>query len=240
MEFANCYADATRADAYSTLEFANTYHLAFRDLPELFARHVAGKTALDFGCGAGRSTRFLKALGFDATGMDISEEMLALARSTDPKGDYRLIAGDNFDEIEAKSFDLILSAFTFDNIDNSKKINIFKDLMMLLKPGATLVNIVSNPEIYLHDWASFTTRDFPENALAQSGGLVRIIVTDHADGRPVQDILCTDETYREIYRDTNLEVAEVLKPLARGDEPYAWVSETRIAPWVIYVLKRRA
>ena len=240
MEFANCYADATRADAYSTLEFANTYHLAFRDLPELFARHVSGKTALDFGCGAGRSTRFLKKLGFDATGVDISEEMLALARSTDPKSDYRLIAGDNFEELEAKSFDLILSAFTFDNISNSKKLNIFNHLMTLLKPGATLVTIVSNPEIYLHDWASFTTRDFPENALAQSGDLVRIVVTDHADGRPVQDILCTDETYREIYRDTNLEVAEVLKPLARGDEPYAWVSETRIAPWVIYVLKSRA
>jgi hypothetical protein len=32
-DFANCYEDATRAEAYSKLEFANTYHLAFCDLP---------------------------------------------------------------------------------------------------------------------------------------------------------------------------------------------------------------
>ena len=28
------------------------------------------------------------------------------------------------------------------------------------------------------------------------------------------------------------------KPLATGDEPYQWISETNIAPWVIYVLER--
>jgi hypothetical protein len=31
-----------------------------------------------------------------------------------------------------------------------------------------------------------------------------------------------------------------LKHLARGDEPYQWVSETTIAPWTIYVLTRDA
>jgi hypothetical protein len=27
------------------------------------------------------------------------------------------------------------------------------------------------------------------------------------------------------------------RPLGREDEPFAWVNETRIAPWVIYVLR---
>jgi len=31
----NCYEDANRASAYAKLEFANTYYLAFRDLPEI-------------------------------------------------------------------------------------------------------------------------------------------------------------------------------------------------------------
>ena len=34
--------------------------------------------------------------------------------------------------------------------------------------------------------------------------------------------------------------AEAYKPLAKGDEPYRCVNETRIAPWVIYVLARQA
>jgi SAM-dependent methyltransferase len=79
MNFVNVYDNARRAVAYSKLEFANTYHLAFRDLPEIFRTHVKGTAALDFGCGTGRSTRFLRGLGFDPVGVDISEEMLARA-----------------------------------------------------------------------------------------------------------------------------------------------------------------
>ena len=238
MDFANCYADASRADAYATLEFANTYYLAFRDLPAVLARHVSGNRALDFGCGTGRSTRFLEKLGFNVTGVDISQEMLAIARSTDPKGDYRHVPGDNFRELDHRSFDLVLSAFTFDNIPNLEKPEIFHDLRELLKPDGALVIVVSSPEIYLHDWASFKSSDFPQNAQAKSGDRVLIIVTDHSDRRPVEDIVCTDESYRAIFQGTNLQVAEMLMPLARGDEPYRWVNETRIAPWVIYVLKR--
>jgi hypothetical protein len=54
----------------------------------------------------------------------------------------------------------------------------------------------------------------------------------------VEDIVWPDEDYREVYDGAGFEVAEMWKPLARPEEPYAWVNETRIAPWVIYVLKR--
>ena len=237
MEFINCYADSNRADAYATLEFANTYYLAYRDLPAILARHVNGTRALDFGCGTGRSTRFLRKLGFDVTGVDVSESMLRIAGGIDPSGDYRLVPGDNFDEFRAGTFDLVLAAFTFDNIPATLKTIIFHDLRKLLTPTGTLVSIVSSPEIYTHEWASFTTKAFPENASARSGDIVRIIVTDHPDGRPVEDIVWTDESYQEVYTKAGLEAIQVLRPLAKGDEPYAWVNETAIPPWVIYVLK---
>jgi 2-polyprenyl-3-methyl-5-hydroxy-6-metoxy-1,4-benzoquinol methylase len=76
MEFSNIYEDATRADAYSRLEFPGTYYLAFRDLPDIIAKHVNGRRALDFGCGSGRSARFLQKLGFQTVGIDMSEEMV--------------------------------------------------------------------------------------------------------------------------------------------------------------------
>jgi ubiquinone/menaquinone biosynthesis C-methylase UbiE len=237
MEFVNCYADASRAGAYATLEFANTYYLAYRDLPAILAAHVTGTRALDFGCGAGRSTRLLRTLGFNVTGVDVSEDMLRIARGVDPSGDYRLVPGDNFAELDAGAFHLVLCAFTFDNIPAPDKARIFRDLAKLLAPGGTIVTIVSSPEIYTHEWASFSTRDFPENARARSGDLVRIVVTDHEDRRPVEDIVCTAESYQAVYREAGLKAIQVLEPLARGDEPYAWVNETRIAPWVIYVLR---
>lgn len=260
MTFSNCYADVARAEAYATLEFKNTYHLAYRDLPAILTAHVRGRKSLDFGCGAGRSTRFLRQLGFEVTGVDIAEDMIRKARELDPSGDYRLlpnddVSGDDLSAFPSASYDLVLAAFTFDNIadkhidsknipgknndrqNNDGKLRILHDLRRLLKQNGKLVPIVSRPEIYLHEWASFSTKDFPENRCAKSGDKVRIIVTDHADPRPVEDILCTDESYREIFGQARLRLLQKYEPLARKDEPYGWVSEREIAPWAVYVLE---
>jgi ubiquinone/menaquinone biosynthesis C-methylase UbiE len=240
VSFINCYEDSSRAGAYATLEFANTYYLAYRDLPAITSEYVVGTRALDFGCGTGRSSRLLQKLGFNVIGVDVSEGMLRIARATDPAGDYRLVPGDNLSEFGTGSFDLVLCAFTFDNIPAAMKVRIFSDLQRLLMPKGVIVNLVSSPEIYLHEWASFTTKDFPQNSSVRSGDVVRIVVTDHQDRRPVEDILCTDEAYRIVYREAGLQTIQMFKPLAKGDEPYQWVNETRIAPWVMYVLKRAA
>jgi SAM-dependent methyltransferase len=235
----NCYENSVRAEAYAKLEFANTYHLAFRDLPDVFEKHARGKAALDFGCGTGRSTRFLHRLGFEAIGADISPDMLAKAHKIDLEGDYRLIPDDDMSELPRRHFSLIQSAFTFDNIPGrDTKVRIFRDLAALLAPDGVLVNIVSSPEIYFHEWASFSTRDFPENRDAKPGDQVKIITTDFEDKTPAIDILWPDENYREVYAEAGLQVIEVLKPLATGTEPFRWKSETQIAPWVIYVLNR--
>jgi SAM-dependent methyltransferase len=238
MGFINCYQDAGRAAAYATLEFANTYRLAYRDLPQVFAAHTTATRALDFGCGTGRSTRFLRQHGFRVTGVDIADDMLQIARATDPAGDYRLVPGDDLSGLAGEAFDLILSAFTFDNIPADDKTRIFADLGGLLAPQGVIVSIVSSPELYIHDWASFTTHVFPENRQARDGDRVRTIVLDHHDERPVDDVYCTDGAYRAVYAAAGLEVARVCRPLATGDEPYVWVNETVIPPWVIYVLRR--
>jgi SAM-dependent methyltransferase len=241
MAFTNCYEDVTRAEAYAQLEFANTYYLAYRDLPVIIREHVTGTRAIDFGCGTGRSTRFVRRLGLDATGVDIAPEMIAKARELDPAGDYRLVKDDDLSSFQDGTYDLVLSVFTFDNIPGfDTKVRLFRDLGELLKASGKIVNVVSSPEIYVHEWASFSTKDYPENRFARSGDTVRIITTDFADRRPAQDILWTDESYRDVYARAGLTVVATYKPLARGDEPYKWVNETSIAPWVIYVLMRQA
>ncbi len=242
MAFANCYEDGARAEAYATLEFKNTYHLAYRDIPAILREHVRGRKSLDFGCGTGRSTRFLRQLGFEVTGVDIAEDMIRKARELDPSGNYRLIPsddvpGDDLRSSQSRSYDLVLAAFTFDNIaGRDTKMRILRDLGRLLNREGKLVMIVSRPEIYTHEWASFSTKDFPENQVAKSGDKVRIIVTDHADRRPVEDIIWTDEEYREVFEESQLRLLRKYEPLGREDEPYRWVSELEIAPWAVYVL----
>jgi SAM-dependent methyltransferase len=195
---------------------------------------------MDFGCGTGRSTRFLRKLGFDVIGVDVAEEMMRRTRELDPEGHYRLIKEGDFGQFKSNFFDLVLSVFTFDNIPTmEKKIRNFRELGILLKNGGRLINLVSSPEIYTHEWASFSTKDFPENKHAKSGDKVRIIQTDIKDRRPVEDVLWTDAYYRETYKKAELELIKTYKPLAKESEPYKWIEETRIAPWVIYVLKRK-
>jgi len=236
--FVNVYDDNFRAEAYDRLEFPGTYYLAFRDLPALINKRVRGRKALDFGCGTGRSTRFLRELGFDVVGVDIAEPMLAQARDRDPGGDYRLVPDGNLDGLPAANFDLVLAAFTFDNIPTmEKKVSLFGSLARLLNAGGCIVNVVSSPEIYVHEWASFSTKDFAGNRTATSGDKVLIVIIDVDDGRPVEDVLWTDEAYRETYRRAGLVPVDVLKPLADGTEPYDWVTETKVAPWVVYVLR---
>ena len=239
MEFTNTYEDDEYANAYAKLEFPGTYYLAFRDLPAIFAAHVTGRKGLDFGCGAGRSTRLLRKLGFEAVGVDIAEPMVRRARAIDPEGNYRLVADGDLSALADVKFDLVLSAFPFDNIPGvAKKIRLFCELSRVLSCGGKIVNVVSAPEIYWHEWLSFSTKDFPENRRAKCGDKVRIINVALEDKRPAIDILWPDEDYRHVYEQSALKVVGAYQPLGRAEEPYDWINETSIAPWVIYVLEK--
>jgi SAM-dependent methyltransferase len=197
---------------------------------------VSGTRALDFGCGTGRSTRFLRELGFEVTGVDLSELMLAQARARDPHGDYRLVADGSLAEFCTGTLDVILVAFPFDNMPDSQKASALRDLRRLLAPSGRLVAVVSAPSIYWHEWASFSTRDFPDNRTARDGERVQIVMLDVPDRRPVVDILCSDARYRELFDSAGLSVLDLHQPLATGAESVPWVNETRISPWSIYVL----
>lgn len=238
-DFSNVYDDETRAEAYAGLGFPGSYWLAFRDLPALLDRHIRGMRALDFGCGTGRSTRFLRDLGFSVVGVDISTSMLRKARERDPTGEYLRVPEGALPGVDREAFDLVFSTFTFDNIPTvESKLASLRALRDTLAPTGKMVNVVSSPAIYLHEWASFSTRDFPENRVASSGDPVRIVMLDVADRRPVHDVLCTDDDYADLYHRAGLTPIEIHRPLGRHEEPIHWVSETEVSPWVITVLER--
>ncbi|NIM51329.1 MAG: methyltransferase domain-containing protein [Gemmatimonadales bacterium] len=237
--FQNIYEDADYADSYAGLEWVGTYHLVRRDLPSILRKHITGRRALDFGCGTGRSTRLLRECGFNVTGVDVAESMILRARQLDPEGDYRLCKEGGLARLPRRAFDLTLAAFPFDNTPAHDKPRLLRTLRSLLRPTGRIVNVVSSSEIYKHEWASFSSRDFPENRHARDGEIVRLVTTEFRNRRPCEDVLCTDEAYRGIYADAGLEEVAAYRPLARGDEGVPWVSETQVAPWVIWVLKRK-
>jgi SAM-dependent methyltransferase len=237
-EHPNPYDDPARAEAYAGLGIQGTYYLAYRDLPDILATHVRGTTALDFGCGAGRSTRFLRDLGFSVTGIDISEPMVAEARVRDPGGTYQVVPPGDLSGLPAAGYDVVLAAFPFDNISSTAlKITLFRALRSLLSTGGRIVNVSAASSVYLNEWLSFSSRDFPANRSAKDGDTVWAVMLDGPDRRPIADTLWTDDGHREVYRRAGLEWIATYRPLGATTEPFAWVSETTISPWLIEVLQ---
>jgi hypothetical protein len=73
------YLNPKEAKKYSLSGVSNTYYLGFRDVPALIEKYVQGKRAVDYVCGSGRSTRFIRDLGFETIDIDVSKEMLKQA-----------------------------------------------------------------------------------------------------------------------------------------------------------------
>ncbi len=237
--FENSWGNRTRAESYARLEFPNTYYLAYRDLPRIIGKHISGKLAVDFGCGTGRSTRFLKQLGFTVTGIDISADMLQNAVKLDSSGDYQLVSDSQYSHIGNGKFDLVQSIFTFDNIPGWKnRTDILTGLRDLLKPNGKMICLDSTPELYTNEWASFSTKDFPENLVAKTGDIVRDIMLDVDDHRPVEDIFWSIPDYEKLFKDAGFLIEAMYNPLGYEDEPFNWISETHIAPWIIFVLAK--
>ena len=153
-------------------------------------------------------------------------------RSTLP-GEYHLIRDNIAGEFAPGGFDMILAAFTFDNMPTEAKADALSALRTLLTSDGCLLLVVSSPAIYVNEWASFSTRDFPKNRHACDGDRVRIIMLDVPDRRPVEDVFCTDAFYRRLFKSAGLRLLDVQSPLATGKEATRWVSETRTAAWTI-------
>jgi ubiquinone/menaquinone biosynthesis C-methylase UbiE len=236
MDFRNVYNDTGYAAAYADLDWGGTYFLVRRDLPGILERHVTGRRALDFGCGTGRSSRLLAACGFDVVGVDIAEPMIERARQLDSQGRYLFLPDGDLDQLD-RNFDLVLAAFPFDNIPNSKKPDVLHSIARRLAPAGRFVNVVSSPEIYSHEWASFSTSEYSANAEARDGDVVRIVTREFA--RPADDVLCGPDSYRTLYERSGLDGVATYQPLGKAEDGPMWVSETQVAPWTIYVLKRR-
>lgn len=62
---------------------------------------------------------------------------------------------------------------------------------------------------------------------------------DVSDARPVIDIVWSPEDYLKLFAAAELELVAHHTPLGRADEPHGWISEISIAPWMIYVLKKK-
>ncbi len=165
-------------------------------------RPLAGRTALDIGCGAGLMTEPLARMGAKATGIDAAPENIAAARAHAAAGgltiDYRATSVEALAEIGA-TFDIITCLEVVEHV--AGRDSFFAALAALLDPGglavlstpnrtpASWAVLIGGAEILLrsiprgaHDWQRFMTPAELTEALANAG--LRVIETQGLTWRP--------------------------------------------------------
>src|SRR3990167_7174549 len=113
---------------YSRHGLDNTGYLAFKNVPNLIKKYAKGKKTLDYGCGSGRSTRFLKDLGLIPDGVDISQDMIREAQKIDNTISYHLIESANTSSTD-KNYDIVFSSLVLFEVSSKNELTkIFNEI----------------------------------------------------------------------------------------------------------------
>ncbi len=122
--------------------------------PDIWSR-IAGKTVIDFGCGAGLEAVELAQRGArQVIGLDISEKALANARSHAREAGVSNIG---FAASTAERADLIISLDAFEHYDDPEAI--LRYMKTLLKPGGQILACFGPP--WLHPFGGHLFSIFP-------------------------------------------------------------------------------
>jgi SAM-dependent methyltransferase len=210
----------------------NTDYLAFRAVAE--GGWLRGKEILDVGCGGGRSSRFLKELGNEVTGIDVNPGMIELARKHDSGGRYfEVEAGASGLPFADESFDAIFSSWVLlEEARPERIVSLMRECCRILRAGGVGVIVTNTESFYGGEWLSCRV-DFQENkGPLRSGQEVRAMLMP--EGISVSDFFWSDEDYRDFFASAGLTVVAHDLPLGRVDEPLSWRDEVHTAPFSVY------
>ncbi|MDP5082994.1 MAG: class I SAM-dependent methyltransferase, partial [Rickettsiaceae bacterium] len=228
---------AKYAELYSSSGYNETpKYLVFRDLPNLFKKYNVTKHALDFGCGAGESTLFLKSQGFEVCGVDINEEMLVHARKSDPAGEYVSICNDKI-PYQDNAYELVFASFVLLEMSSLEQIQkSLHEIARVLKPGGMFLAILDNENLYKHNWKLINT-DFPQNKSLKRGQKVKVEFLDK--GFSIEDYYWPREDYIKVMKNAGLDLLEIYEPLGIESDGVDWRDEIITPPISLYITVKR-
>lgn len=222
-------------EIYHYTQDASHRYLAYRDIPDIFSRHVTGKQALDLGVGTGLSSRFLLRQGFEVSGADVSDTMLSQARIQFPEMPLHQLA-DGRVPVPSSSYDLVFSSFVLFELESKEFITGYlQEAKRLLKKDGVMVAVTGSSHMHSvnRDWFTFRT-DYAANAVRQPGQKVKAY--HYESGIEFTDYFWPEEIYREIFVSVGLRCIETRHPLGKKEESYAWRDELVASPFVIFIL----
>ena len=210
--------------------------LAFRDLPKLLNKYHVGNNALDFGCGVGESTLFLKSQGLKTCGVDINAEMVEIAKKNDPSGKYVHISHAKI-PCKDNTYDLVFASFVLVEMSSLEQIQeVLNEISRVLKNKGFFIAILCSKNLYKYKWKKINT-DFPQNKNLKRGQKVRVEFLDK--GFSIEDYYWPQEDYIRVMNNAGLDLLEIHKPLGLESDGIDWEDEIFVSPISVYITSKR-
>ena len=191
---------------------------------------VTGKSCLDYGCGTGTFCRFLHSKGATLTGVDVSANMINVAkRNSTHMIDYHTISNDiNF--LADNKFDFVVSNFVLCTISTCQEISLILDqIYRVLKKEGRFIMMNSN-------WDKSNGKEFISFKLEYCKKLV--------PGKAVKAIIKSDppillndyfrpiEEYCKLLEKSGFSISDLRENTANKDN-ISWLDEKEYPPYYI-------
>ncbi|RMF07346.1 class I SAM-dependent methyltransferase [Candidatus Woesearchaeota archaeon] len=180
-------------NAYAQQYFEYSYEKILQYQLTQFLSFLPGRKILDAGCGSGRDVEYLRELGYDAVGIDASEELIKAAReNVDAEFHVMPLEEMSFDD---ESFDGIwcLAALFYLSRENARNV-VLKMHSLLRKDGVlylgllegTGTSVIREKALNLEPVeVQLYTQQEIENLLEESGfDIITAYIEEGEDGEP--------------------------------------------------------
>ena len=158
---------ASIADLY--IELFGTSQRVHPDDLAFIARHLGSRpgAVLDLGCGPGHITGYLRALGADATGIDMVPEFIDHARAAHPGGRYELGSLERLDAAD-HSVAGILAWYSLIHLPPRDVHGVLTEFRRAMAPAGTLVlGLFDGDEVAAFDHKVVTAYRWPADEMSE-------------------------------------------------------------------------
>ncbi len=160
-------AYASVAELY--IELFGTRERVHADDLAFIGRHLAGRPGpvLDLGCGPGHLTDYLRALGVNATGIDVVPEFIAHARTAHPTGSYQFGSIDGL-AFADHSIAGVLAWYSVIHLPPRDLDRVLAEFRRVMAPAGTLVlGLFTGVEVAAFDHKVITAYRWPLDEFAE-------------------------------------------------------------------------
>ena len=202
---------------YTNATIKGTIKYGFDALAETLGT-IQAKKVMDYGCGTGRSTKFIKELGAKVIGVDIRSDIIATAKKQYPEIEFRLIENAKIPFPNA-TFDLAISTFVQLEMASINEMELVaEEIFRILKIGGEFLILTVNPESWGNTYQSFSS-DFPKEFARQSGQKINVNMITEMGEIKFQDYYWEIEDYLKPLKNAGFQIKEIQEITAEKDPP---------------------